>query len=136
MSGLDIVTFGCRLNVYESEIIRAQATAAGLDDAVIVNTCAVTAEAERQARQTIRRLRRDRPTSRIIVTGCAAQIDPQRFAAMPEIDQVIGNLEKLSAASYGAMPRVAVGDIMTVQETASHLVEAFDGHSRAFLQVQ
>jgi threonylcarbamoyladenosine tRNA methylthiotransferase MtaB len=137
MSGLDIVTFGCRLNVYESEIIRAQATAAGLDDAVIVNTCAVTAEAERQARQTIRRLRRDRPTSRIIVTGCAAQIDPQRFAAMPEIDQVIGNLEKLSAASFRASPaRIDVGDIMTVRETASHLVESFDGHSRAFLQVQ
>ncbi len=137
MSGLDIVTFGCRLNVYESAIIRAQATAAGLSDAVIVNTCAVTAEAERQARQTIRRLRRDRPGARIIVTGCAAQIDPARFAAMPEIDQVIGNIEKLSAASYGAAPnRVAVADIMAVRETASHLVEGFDGHSRAFLQVQ
>src|SRR5713226_2139385 len=137
MSGLDIVTFGCRLNVYESEIMRARATAAGLRDAVIVNTCAVTAEAERQARQTIRRLRRDRPGARIIVTGCAAQIDPARFAAMPEIDQVIGNIEKLSAASYGAAPnRVAVADIMAVRETASHLVEGFDGHSRAFLQVQ
>jgi threonylcarbamoyladenosine tRNA methylthiotransferase MtaB len=136
MSGLDIVTFGCRLNLYESEIIRAQATAAGLSDAIVVNTCAVTAEAERQARQTIRRLRRERPTSRIIVTGCAAQIAPERFAAMPEIDQVIGNLEKLSAASYGATRRVAVADIMTVRETASHLVEGFDGHSRAFLQVQ
>ena len=137
MSGLDIVTFGCRLNVYESAIIRAQATAAGLSDAVIVNTCAVTAEAERQARQTIRRLRRERPDARIIVTGCAAQIDPARFAAMPEIDQVIGNIEKLSAASYGAAPnRVAVADIMAVRETASHLVEGFDGHSRAFLQVQ
>ncbi len=138
MSGLDIVTFGCRLNVYESAIIRAQATAAGLSDAVIVNTCAVTAEAERQARQTIRRLRRDRPDARIIVTGCAAQIDPARFAAMPEIDQVIGNIEKLSAASYApaAASRVAVADIMAVRETASHLVEGFDGHSRAFLQVQ
>jgi threonylcarbamoyladenosine tRNA methylthiotransferase MtaB len=137
MSGLDIVTFGCRLNVYESEIIRAQAAAAGLRDAIIVNTCAVTAEAERQARQTIRRLRRERPDARIIVTGCAAQIDPQRFAAMPEIDQVIGNVEKLSAASYGATPaRIAVADIMAVRETAGHLVEGFDGHSRAFLQVQ
>jgi threonylcarbamoyladenosine tRNA methylthiotransferase MtaB len=136
MSGLDIVTFGCRLNVDESEIIRAQAAAAGLRDAIIVNTCAVTAEAERQARQTIRRLRRERPDARIIVTGCAAQVDPQRFAAMPEIDQVIGNVEKLSAASYGATRRVAVADIMTVRETAGHLVEGFDGHSRAFLQVQ
>jgi threonylcarbamoyladenosine tRNA methylthiotransferase MtaB len=137
MAGLDIVTFGCRLNVYESEIIRAQAEAAGLDDAIIVNTCAVTAEAERQARQTIRRLRRDRPDARIIVTGCAAQIDPQRFAAMPEIDQVIGNVEKLSAASYASAPtRVAVADIMPVRETAGHLVEGFDGHSRAFIQVQ
>jgi threonylcarbamoyladenosine tRNA methylthiotransferase MtaB len=138
MSGLDIVTFGCRLNVYESAIIRAEATAAGLSDAVIVNTCAVTAEAERQARQTIRRLRRERPGARIIVTGCAAQIDPARFAAMPEIDQVIGNIEKLSAASYApaAASRVAVADIMAVRETASHLVEGFDLHSRAFLQVQ
>jgi len=137
MSGLDIVTFGCRLNVYESEIIRGQAESAGLSDAVIVNTCAVTAEAERQARQTIRRLRRERPDARIIVTGCAAQIDPARFAAMPEIDQVIGNVEKLSAASYATVPdRIAVADIMTVRETASHLVEGFDLHSRAFLQVQ
>jgi threonylcarbamoyladenosine tRNA methylthiotransferase MtaB len=137
MSGLDIVTFGCRLNVYESAVIRAQAEAAGLSDAVIFNTCAVTAEAERQARQAIRRLRRERPGARIIVTGCAAQIDPARFAAMPEIDQVIGNIEKLSAASYGPLPsRVAVADIMAVRETASHLVEGFDLHSRAFLQVQ
>src|SRR5260221_1916153 len=137
MPGLDIVTFGCRLNVYESEIMRARATAAGLSDAVIVNTCAVTAEAERQARQTIRRLRRDRPGARIIVTGCAAQIDPARFAAMAEINEVIGNIEKLTAASYGAAPnRVAVADIMAVRETASHLVEGFDGHSRAFIQVQ
>ena len=141
MSGLDIVTFGCRLNVYESEIMRARATAAGLRDAVIVNTCAVTAEAERQARQTIRRLRRERPDARIIVTGCAAQLDPARYAAMPEIDQVIGNVEKLKAESYAttdrkAMLRVAVADIMAVRETASHLVEGFDAHSRAFIQVQ
>jgi threonylcarbamoyladenosine tRNA methylthiotransferase MtaB len=138
MSGLDIVTFGCRLNVYESEIIRARAVAAGLTDAVIVNTCAVTAEAERQARQTIRRLRRERPDARIIVTGCAAQIAPARFAAMPEIDQVIGNVEKLNAASYAPHPvsRVAVADITAARETARHLVERFDGHSRAFLQVQ
>jgi threonylcarbamoyladenosine tRNA methylthiotransferase MtaB len=140
MTGLDIVTFGCRLNVYESEIIRTQALAAGLTDAIIVNTCAVTAEAERQARQAIRRLRRDRPEARLIVTGCAAQIDPGRFAAMAEIDQVIGNVEKLAAASYApqtaASTRVAVADIMAVREAVPHLVEGFDGHSRAFLQVQ
>jgi threonylcarbamoyladenosine tRNA methylthiotransferase MtaB len=137
--GVDIVTFGCRLNVYESAIMRARAAEAGLDDAVIVNTCAVTAEAERQARQTIRRLRRERPGARIIVTGCAAQIDPARFAAMPEIDRVIGNVEKLATASYLPSPeaaRVAVGDIMAARDTAGHLVEGFDGHTRAFLQVQ
>ena len=141
MPGLDIVTFGCRLNVYESEIMRARATEAGLSDAIIVNTCAVTAEAERQARQTIRRLRRERPGARIIVTGCAVQIDPARYAAMPEIDQVIGNVEKLRTESYvtsdrASTPRVAVADIMSVRETAAHLVEGFDGHSRAFIQVQ
>src|SRR5512137_2454938 len=91
--GVEIVTFGCRLNAYESEIIRRETAAAGLADAVIINTCAVTSEAERQARQAIRRARRERPGARIIVTGCAAQIDPERYAAMPEVDRVIGNEE-------------------------------------------
>src|SRR5260370_17108805 len=100
MSGLDIVTFGCRLTRAESEIVRAHAASAGLTDAVIVNTCAVTAEAERQARQAIRRARRERPDAQIIVTGCAVQIDPQRYAAMPEIDRVLGNAEKLAAPSF------------------------------------
>jgi threonylcarbamoyladenosine tRNA methylthiotransferase MtaB len=141
MSGLDIITFGCRLNLAESEIVRMHATAAGLTDAVIVNTCAVTAEAERQARQAIRRARRERPDAQIIVTGCAVQIDPQRYAAMPEIDRVLGNTEKLAAASFlpagaGAASRVAVADIMAVRETSSHLVDGFDGHTRAFIQVQ
>src|ERR1700728_4119154 len=113
----EILTFGCRLNTFESEVIRGHATAAGLDDAVIVNTCAVTNEAERQARQAIRRARRDHPGARIVVTGCAAQIDPQRFAAMPEVDLVLGNEEKLKAESYQRIigndgERVAVGDIM------------------------
>src|SRR5258708_39035612 len=120
MSGLDIVTFGCRLNLAESEIVRAHAAAAGLTDAVIVNTCAVTAEAERQARQAIRRARRERPHAQIIVTGCAVQIDPQGYAAMPAIDRVLGNTEKLAAASFlpaGAASRVAVADIMAVRET-------------------
>src|SRR5262249_36635223 len=93
MKGPEIVTFGCRLNTYESEVIRTLAH--GQDDTVIVNTCAVTAEAERQARQTIRKLRRERPDARIIVTGCAAQIDPARFSAMPEVDRVVGNAEKM-----------------------------------------
>jgi threonylcarbamoyladenosine tRNA methylthiotransferase MtaB len=139
MSGLDIVTFGCRLNLAESEIVRAHATSAGLTNAVIVNTCAVTAEAERQARQAIRRARRERPDAEIVVTGCAVQIDPARYAAMPEVDRVLGNAEKLAAASFlptAAASRVAVGDIMTVRETSSHLVDRFDGHTRAFIQVQ
>src|SRR5882724_5506830 len=104
MSGLDIVTFGCRLNVYESEIIRAQAAAAGLTDAVIVNTCAVTAEAERQARQAIRRARRRRPGATIIVTGCAAELAPERYAALPEVDRVLGNDAKLRPESYRTAP--------------------------------
>ena len=103
-----IVTFGCRLNAFESEVIREQARDAGLGEAVIVNTCAVTAEAERQARQAIRKARRERPEARIFVTGCAAQIDPARFAAMPEVDRVLGNREKLEAESYrdAGAPRV------------------------------
>jgi threonylcarbamoyladenosine tRNA methylthiotransferase MtaB len=134
----EIITFGCRLNAYESEIMTGLAESAGLDDAVIVNTCAVTAEAERQARQAIRRARRARPGARIIVTGCAAQIAPERYAAMPEVDRVIGNREKLEAASFGATEtaRVAVNDIMGVRETARHLIGGFDGRARAFVQVQ
>ncbi|HEX7007488.1 MAG TPA: tRNA (N(6)-L-threonylcarbamoyladenosine(37)-C(2))-methylthiotransferase MtaB [Alphaproteobacteria bacterium] len=134
----EIITFGCRLNAYESEVMAGLAAKAGLEDAVIVNTCAVTAEAERQARQAIRRARRSKPAARIIVTGCAAQIDPARYAAMPEVDRVIGNREKLDAASFGVgeTARVAVNDIMAVRETAQHLVGGFDGRARAFVQVQ
>jgi threonylcarbamoyladenosine tRNA methylthiotransferase MtaB len=137
VSGLEIVTFGCRLNSFESEVIRQAATAAGLADAVIVNTCAVTGEAERQARQAIRRARRERPGARLIVTGCAAQIHPASFAAMTEVDQVIGNQEKLGAAAYGAAAeRVQVGAIAALTETAAHLVEGFEGRARAFVEVQ
>jgi threonylcarbamoyladenosine tRNA methylthiotransferase MtaB len=137
MAGIEVITLGCRLNAFESEVIRREAGAAGLADAVIVNTCAVTAEAERQARQAIRRARRERPTARLIVTGCAAQISPERYAAMAEVDQVLGNLEKLRAESYRvAQPRVAVDDIMTVRETAAHLVEGFEGRARGFVEVQ
>src|SRR5262245_8833257 len=97
---VDVVTFGCRLNAYESEVIRREAEAAGLADTVVVNTCAVTAEAVRQARQTIRRIARERPQARIVVTGCAAQIEPASFAAMAEVDRVLGNDEKLRAHAW------------------------------------
>jgi threonylcarbamoyladenosine tRNA methylthiotransferase MtaB len=135
-TGAEVITFGCRLNAYESEVIRGHA--AGLADTVIVNTCAVTAEAERQARQAIRRARRRAPGARIVVTGCAAQIDPARYAAMPEVDQVLGNAEKLRPESY-AEPggeRVRVDDIMALRETAAHPVTGFAGRARAFVQVQ
>jgi len=135
---VEVITFGCRLNTYESEVIRRNAEAAGLNAAVIINTCAVTAEAERQARQAIRKARRRRPEARLIVTGCAAQVHPDAFAAMPEVDVVIGNSEKMSATAFGLAlgERVKVNDIMAVRDTASHLVEGFDGRARAFLQVQ
>ncbi|MBP1851892.1 tRNA (N(6)-L-threonylcarbamoyladenosine(37)-C(2))-methylthiotransferase MtaB [Rhizobium halophytocola] len=143
-SGVDVITFGCRLNTYESEVMKAEAARAGLTDAILVNTCAVTGEAVRQARQAIRRARRDNPQSRIIVTGCAAQTDAGAFAAMPEVDAVLGNAEKLKAAHYrasqdfgvSAEEKVAVNDIMSVTETAPQLVSHIDGHVRGFLQVQ
>jgi threonylcarbamoyladenosine tRNA methylthiotransferase MtaB len=132
----EVVTLGCRLNALESEVIRARATEAGLTDSVVVNTCAVTAEAERQARQAIRKLRRERPDARIIVTGCAAQIAPERFAAMPEVDRVIGNAEKLARASYESDVRVAVGDIMTARDAPAHTLGGFAARTRAFVQIQ
>jgi threonylcarbamoyladenosine tRNA methylthiotransferase MtaB len=142
---VEVVTFGCRLNAAESEVIRRHAAGAGLDDAVVVNTCAVTAEAVRQARQTIRALRRDQPQQRIVVTGCGAQTQAQTFAAMPEADLVLGNAEKLDPAGW-AKARAAltdshgrktvVGDIMAVRHTTPHLIDAFTGRSRAFVQVQ
>jgi threonylcarbamoyladenosine tRNA methylthiotransferase MtaB len=140
-SDVDILTLGCRLNAYESEVMREHARAAGLSNAVIVNTCAVTAEAVRQARQMIRRTRRERPEAAILVTGCAAQIDPSAFAAMPEVTQVIGNAEKMRAETFAGVmtpeaPRVRVDDIMTTREIASHLVDGLDGRARAFVQVQ
>jgi threonylcarbamoyladenosine tRNA methylthiotransferase MtaB len=142
---VEVVTFGCRLNAAESEVIRREAERAGLSDTVVVNTCAVTAEAVRQARQTIRALRRERPQSKIVVTGCAAQTEPQTFVAMAEIDRVLGNAEKLSAAAWGETrtafgvgdaPKAVVNDIMAVSETAAHLIEGFAGRARAFVQVQ
>jgi threonylcarbamoyladenosine tRNA methylthiotransferase MtaB len=140
-SAVTVVTFGCRLNAYESEAIRARAHEAGLDDAVIVNTCAVTAEAVRQSRQAIRKLRRERPGVRMIVTGCAAQTEPQTYAAMDEVDQVIGNIEKMDAASYApdflrGAERVRVADIMDVRETAGAFADVYENRARAVLMVQ
>jgi len=138
---VEIITFGCRLNAWESEVMRDHARAAGLEDTIILNTCAVTSEAVRQARQTLRRLRRERPEARLIVTGCAAQIEPERFARMAEVDGVLGNAEKLRADSFRALAiaggeRVSVGDIMSVTEISPHLVDGLEGRARAFVQVQ
>ena len=136
---VDIVTFGCRLNAYESEIIRKQAAQDGLTDAVVFNTCAVTGEAVRQARQAIRKARRERPNARLIVTGCAAQIDPAAFAGMAEVDLVLGNAEKSTAGSYASQPelgRVRVNDIMSVRETAGHLIDGLKDRARAYVEVQ
>ncbi|HEY2751792.1 tRNA (N(6)-L-threonylcarbamoyladenosine(37)-C(2))-methylthiotransferase MtaB [Phenylobacterium sp.] len=136
---VDVVTFGCRLNAYESEIIRKQAAADGLSDAIVFNTCAVTGEAVRQARQAIRRARRERPGAKLIVTGCAAQIDPAAFANMGEVDLVLGNAEKSAPGAYVPQPelgRVRVNDIMSVRETAGHLIDGLKDRARAYVEVQ
>jgi threonylcarbamoyladenosine tRNA methylthiotransferase MtaB len=142
---VEVVTFGCRLNAAESEVIRREAQRAGFTDTVVINTCAVTAEAVRQARQTIRALRRERPQAKIVVTGCAAQTEPQTFIAMPEADRVLGNAEKLSASGWAQAraafalddaPKAIVNDIMAAKETAAHLVDSFSSRTRAFVQVQ
>ncbi|HEV7418074.1 MAG TPA: tRNA (N(6)-L-threonylcarbamoyladenosine(37)-C(2))-methylthiotransferase MtaB [Tianweitania sediminis] len=145
---LEIVTFGCRMNTYESEVMRREATEAGLGalagGAVVFNTCAVTAEAVRQAKQAIRKARRENPAARIIVTGCAAQTEPASFGSMAEVDLVLGNEEKLKAHNYRALPdfgvndteKLRVNDIMSVRETAGHMVDAIEGRARAVVQVQ
>ena len=135
------LTFGCRLNAFETEVARNHAAEAGLTETIIVNTCAVTGEAVRQARQSIRRLRRKHPEHRIVVTGCAAQIDPDQFSSMDEVDHVIGNAEKLQALTYAALtdpetPRVRVNDIMSIRETANHLVDGVADRARAYIEVQ
>ena len=137
------LTFGCRLNAYEAEVMKAEAEKAGLDDAIIINTCAVTQEAVSQARKAVRKARRENPQSRIIVTGCAAQTEARSFGDMEEVDLVIGNADKLRAESYKPMvfglplnDKVQVNDIMSVRETALHLIEGMDAHTRAFVQVQ
>ena len=147
-AGVSVVTFGCRLNTYESEVMKREASAAGLGElpggALVFNTCAVTAEATRQARQAIRKARRENPDARIIVTGCAAQTEPEAFGTMDEVDLVIGNGDKLKAQSYRALPdfgvnsyeKVRVNDIFELTETAAHMVDAIEGRARAFVQVQ
>jgi len=136
---VDIVTFGCRLNTYESEIIRKTAAEDGLSDAIIFNTCAVTAEAVRQARQAIRRARKENPDKRLIVTGCAAQTDPDTFAKMSEVDFIIGNSDKSKAGAYrltADSARVVVNDVFSVRETAGHLIDGLKDRARAFVEVQ
>ncbi|HXQ17035.1 MAG TPA: tRNA (N(6)-L-threonylcarbamoyladenosine(37)-C(2))-methylthiotransferase MtaB [Caulobacteraceae bacterium] len=134
--GLDVVTFGCRLNAYESEQVRAQAAADGIGDAVVFNTCAVTAEAVRQARQAIRRARRERPAARLVVTGCAAQIDPGSFAAMPEVDLVLGNAEKSEPGALATAARQSVGDIMQLRGSPTRPVGGLTERARAYVEVQ
>ena len=139
MSGPQVLNFGCRLNAYEAEVMRGLAPDA--TGAIIVNTCAVTAEAERQARQAIRRARREHPSARIVVTGCAAQIAPQNWLEMPEVDSVLGNQEKLDGTALKEALRpggatAQVNDIQMARETAAHLIDGFDGRTRAFVEVQ
>jgi threonylcarbamoyladenosine tRNA methylthiotransferase MtaB len=149
--GVEIITFGCRLNAFESEVIAREAEQAGLSETVVINSCAVTNEAVAQARQSIRRLKRERPSARIVVTGCAAQTQPQMFAGMAEVDRVIGNDDKMRGEAWRAArsaldgaikgaqagEKIAVSDIMAVREMAPHLVEGFQsGLPRAFVQVQ
>jgi threonylcarbamoyladenosine tRNA methylthiotransferase MtaB len=144
MSAPKFTTLGCRLNAYETEAMKELAGAAGVQNAVVVNTCAVTAEAVRKAKKEIRKLRRENPDATLIVTGCAAQTEPQTFVAMPEVNKVIGNTEKMSAATWNGMAPdligqtepVQVDDIMSVTETAGHLIDGFGTRSRAYVQVQ
>lgn len=140
-SACQIVTLGCRLNAYESEVMRRHIDDAELKNVIVINTCAVTNEAVRQARQTIRRLNRDNPDARLIVTGCAAQIEPERFAALEGVDHVIGNAEKMQRATFAALaldnsPKILVNDIQAVTETAGHMIDGFGSRARAYVQVQ
>lgn len=140
---VETLTFGCRLNSFESEVMKDQAKSAGLDNVIIVNSCAVTQEAVRQTKQAIRKARRENPDVKIVVTGCAAQTDAEGFAEMGEVDLVVGNAEKMKAETYqgmkfgmGGNSKILVDDIMSVKETAGHLIEGMDGRARAFVQVQ
>src|SRR5579884_1854312 len=133
---IEVVTFGCRLNTYESEVIKREASAAGVGNAVVINTCAVTAEAVRQARQTIRRVKREQPDARIVVTGCAAQTEAKTFAAMPEVARVLGNADKFERAAWRRDDRLAVSDIMAETTMRAQPIDAIEGRARAFVQVQ
>src|SRR6202521_2242970 len=144
---IDVVTFGCRLNAAESDVMRRHVEAAGFDDMIVINSCAVTAEAVAQARQTIRRLKRTRPAARIVVTGCAAETEAQMFAAMPEVDRVLGNGHKMAAQSWtgvrqsfdfgvGADEKIKIGGLGMMRETALHLDDGFAARPRAYVQVQ
>jgi threonylcarbamoyladenosine tRNA methylthiotransferase MtaB len=134
----EIITFGCRLNIYESEVIKEALQKSQTENVIVFNTCAVTKEAERQAMQAIRKARRNNPDKKIIVTGCAAQINPQKYSAMNEVDQVLGNQEKLQYQNYLPVDqeRVKVNDIMSITDTAVHLVSSFEGKTRAFIEIQ
>jgi threonylcarbamoyladenosine tRNA methylthiotransferase MtaB len=139
VTAVEHISFGCRLNTFETEVMRGHADKAGLQNAIVFNTCAVTSEATRQARQAIRKAHKENPDRQIIVTGCAAQTDPDMFAAMPEVSRVLGNEEKLQASSWivgSNRPRVDVSDIMTVKETRPPMIEQLTGRTRAFVQVQ
>lgn len=136
LADTQVITLGCRLNAFESEVMRGHSVTAGLKNTVIINTCAVTAEAERSTRKSIRRARKDHPDAQLIVTGCAAQLNPKAYADMVEVDRVMGNEEKLELASYLGSAPVAVADIMEVRETAPHLIQGFDDQTRAFVQIQ
>lgn len=136
---VEVVNFGCRLNVYEGEAIKEQAQKAGLQNAIVFNSCAVTSEAERQVKQAIRRARKNNPQAKLIVTGCGAQIKPDDYATMPEVDGVIGNHDKMQASAYLQLQqeeKIIVNDIFSIKETASHMVASFEGHTRAFVQIQ
>lgn len=140
-NSIDFVTLGCRLNAYETEVMRGHAQAAGLKDAVVINTCAVTGEAVRQAKQTIRKTRRDRPDAKIIVTGCAVQIDPDAFRDLEDVNHVIGNDDKMKAETFSLLsnstsPKAIVNDIMSVRETANHMIDGFGNRARAYVQIQ
>ena len=136
-----IHTFGCRLNIWESEVMREQAEKAGLANVNIVNSCAVTSEAEKQTDEMVRQLKKEHPDTPVILTGCAVQIDPEKWAQMEEADYVLGNHDKLQPSSWSKLATSTlqpslVSDIMEIEQTASHMVECFDEHTRAFIQIQ
>ena len=138
---VEVISFGCRLNTYEGQGIKHAAEKAGADNVIIFNSCAVTSEAERQLKQAIRKAKREHPGKQIVVTGCAAQINPARYAAMPEVNKVIGNIEKLEEKSFSNInvpetEKILVNDIMSIKETASQMIDTVEGRSRAFIQVQ